>query len=148
MKFPKPAIQKKWLIIISGLMWSTVGIFLNSLAWKWFPNLDLINPIIAYIIGGTGGATIAYFGFSKVAQKNIDRISELPDNSEAKLQEFYFVHPFYEMDMPIQTPLTLGELKQRLEFFANKRDRLHRHFLMTFLPDSHLEYQLQEGISQ
>jgi glycerol uptake facilitator-like aquaporin len=79
MKFPKPAIQKKWLIIISGLMWSTVGIFLNSLAWKWFPNLDLINPIIAYIIGGTGGATIAYFGFSKVAQKNIDRISELPD---------------------------------------------------------------------
>jgi hypothetical protein len=86
--------------------------------------------------------------FSKLSNQLEGVISELPDNSEAKLQEFYFVHPFYEMDMPIQTPLTLGELKQRLEFFVNKRDRLHRHFLMTFLPDSHLEYQLQEGISQ
>lgn len=71
-------------------------------------------------------------------------LSEMPNNPEAKIKEFYFFHPFYGIPIPIGTPTTLGELKENLEFFAQRKDRLHKLFLGTFLPDSLFAYQIEQ----
>ncbi len=71
----KPAVPRHWLFVLSGLMWSGVGIALCHLAYGW------LKPIAhqwAMALGllGCGAALIVYrFGFSKIARKNIRRIS-------------------------------------------------------------------------
>ncbi|PKP30583.1 MAG: hypothetical protein CVU00_13535 [Bacteroidetes bacterium HGW-Bacteroidetes-17] len=60
-------------------MWFGVGIFLNTYAYSW---LNREFELLHFFYIGAGillGITIHRFGFSKVAQKNIFRISRLPD---------------------------------------------------------------------
>ncbi|MCK5071766.1 MAG: hypothetical protein KAR01_14525 [Desulfocapsa sp.] len=74
-------MSRKWLLLLSGLMWSGVGILLNSFAIRW---LKLYEgwPIIASVVCGLIlGMAIAFFGFRKVAANNIKRIMEMPSYS-------------------------------------------------------------------
>lgn len=71
-----PKVNKNILILISGLLWTGVGLFLIRLAFRWFTELSS-NEIIFAIIGGLLlGITIAYFGFNGLANKNIYRINQ------------------------------------------------------------------------
>ncbi len=70
-----PRVPKHILVLISGLLWSGVGIFLVRLALRWFTELSTPEIIFAGIGGLILGITIAYFGFSGLADKNIDRIN-------------------------------------------------------------------------
>ena len=74
----KPAVNRIWLILISGLMWSVVGIFLNILAFNWFKSLNNKQLIISIIVGISDGLIIAKFGFGNLADKNINRILSYP----------------------------------------------------------------------
>ena len=77
----KPAVSRKWLLLLSGLMWSGVGILLNSFAIRW---LQLYEgwPLMASVTCGILlGLAIAFFGFRKVAATNIQRILTMPENS-------------------------------------------------------------------
>ncbi len=70
-----PKVSKNILILISGILWTGVGVLLMKIASKWFVlfnNSELAIEIIGGIILGT---TISYFGFSNLAQKNIERIN-------------------------------------------------------------------------
>ena len=70
-----PKVNKNILILISGILWSGVGILLAKIASKWF-YLYSVKQLILMIIGGLAlGIVISYFGFSNLAQKNIDRIN-------------------------------------------------------------------------
>jgi len=70
----KPGVNKNWLNLLAGLMWSGVGIMLGLFAARFLrsvtPSWRL--PLIA------SGLLLAYgifrFGFSRFARKNIDRI--------------------------------------------------------------------------
>lgn len=74
----KPAAPKYVLLFISGIMWLGVGIFLNSYVYAWLrPNFQNSN----FILIGFGiflSIIIHYFGFRKVANKNLKRIQEMP----------------------------------------------------------------------
>jgi hypothetical protein len=62
-------------------MWTGVGVMLCGLAYHWFV---AINTSVAVIPGalGTGMALGAYhFGFSRIAQKNIKRLSVLTEKT-------------------------------------------------------------------
>lgn len=74
----KPAVNRKWLIIISGLMWSAVGIFLNILAFNWLKSFEIAQLFITILMGLLAGWVIAHFGFGKIANKNINRIFVYP----------------------------------------------------------------------
>lgn len=68
----------RWLhALLSGLMWSGVGIMLCSLAAEWLEEMSLF---IAALLAA-GGAALAYaiyrFGFSRIAAKNMQRISAM-----------------------------------------------------------------------
>lgn len=70
----KPGVHKKYLLIISGLMWTGVGIFLASLTYKWLFNY---NKIIYYGLGLLLALLIHRFGFSFIANQNIKRVLKM-----------------------------------------------------------------------
>lgn len=77
----KPAVDRKWLLLLSGLMWSGVGILLNSFAIRWLQLYEGWPLIVSVACGIVLGLAIAFFGFRKVAITNIQRILKMPDSS-------------------------------------------------------------------
>jgi len=69
----KPSINKTYLFLIAGLMWLSVGIMLNTYAYKWLTNYEG-NPYFYSAIGFIIGVFIYYYGFTKIVAKNIMRI--------------------------------------------------------------------------
>ena len=76
----KPAVNRKWLLVISGLIWSGVGIFLNILAFGWLKSFNKMQ-IIIITIGLLAGWSIARFGFDKISNKNVNRILAYPKHA-------------------------------------------------------------------
>ena len=77
----KPAATKPWLIALAGLTWSVVGILLCRLAYGWsafvngggFASFELVGILMAIV---------AYrLCFSKIARKNITRLSLLTEKT-------------------------------------------------------------------
>ena len=75
----KPAVFKKRLILISGILWSGTGILLIGIASKWFTLFDSRQMIFALTAGPVLGLVIAWFGFKNLAHKNADRILAYPE---------------------------------------------------------------------
>jgi hypothetical protein len=75
----KPALPRRYLLLISGLMWSMVGLMLCRLAIKWYIAQNLGDHWI-YILGGVVLALpIHRLGFSTFATSNINRSMQLPE---------------------------------------------------------------------
>ncbi len=68
-------VKKNFLLLLSGIMWSSIGIFLFSLAYIWLLNYH--QTFIYYVSGLLLAFTIHLFGFSKIAKKNINRINRM-----------------------------------------------------------------------
>jgi len=77
----KPAVNRKLLLILSGIMWSGVGILLNSFAFRWLQEYQGWPVTVSVLCGIVLGISIAFFGFRKVAATNIKRILEMPEYS-------------------------------------------------------------------
>ena len=71
-----PALSKRWLLLIAGLIWCGVGILLNSYAFEWFAMVSMGSWILLGAIGGIIGVGFYTFIFAKFSDKNIVRISE------------------------------------------------------------------------
>lgn len=76
----KPAISRELLILIAGLMWCSVGIMLLFIAYQWLSIYEKkSSPYI--LIGIIAALIIHHFGFLKIVNKNLDRISKLPQKA-------------------------------------------------------------------
>ena len=67
----KPGVQKGWLSLLAGLMWSGVGIWLSYLAYGW---LKPESPPISLGLTAAGvvlAFVIYEFGFSAFANRNM-----------------------------------------------------------------------------
>lgn len=74
-------VSKKYLLLISGILWSGVGLFLNILAFNWFLKVDSHYSFMLPAEGLFIGLMIAVFGLNRVMQKNSSRIMSLPESS-------------------------------------------------------------------
>jgi len=74
----KPAIHKKFLIVIAGVVWCCVGIMLSSMAFKWLC-IFKGNSWLFVIPGIFAALIIHHFGFLRIVTKNLGRISGLPE---------------------------------------------------------------------
>lgn len=76
-KFSKyePAVDTRLLILLSGLVWGIVGVMLCHLAIGWLSQTT--GDIAGYfaVSGAILSLLIHHFGFLKLADKNIERIS-------------------------------------------------------------------------
>ena len=70
----KPGVSKSTLLFIAGMLWVMVGIMLNSMAWSWLRVERLSHAITAAAIGFIGSLFIHRFGFSRIVNRNLDRI--------------------------------------------------------------------------
>ena len=70
----KPGVAKHWLIILAGVMWSSVGVYLVLLGADWIALIPGRNATLIVLAGVLLGAAIYSFGFSKFAKRNIRRI--------------------------------------------------------------------------
>ena len=70
----KPAVEKRMLIALSGITWSVVGIVLCRLAVTWLSEMGPSIIIPFGLAGLTLSFLIYYFGFSKIVDRNTERI--------------------------------------------------------------------------
>jgi hypothetical protein len=70
----KPGVSKNTLLFIAGLLWVMVGVMLNSMAYSWLRNERQGYALTAAAIGFVGSLFIHRFGFSRIVNRNMDRI--------------------------------------------------------------------------
>lgn len=75
----KPAVNKSVLLFLSGLMWFGVGVMLNTFAVHWLFDYGKPDAYLFAITGCVSALFVHYFGFLKVTDKNLKRISFLKD---------------------------------------------------------------------
>ena len=70
-----PAVSATWLLLTAGVVWCGVGVGLAAAALLWFSRVQW--PINAEAAAGAclAGCLVYRFGFSKIALKNVARIS-------------------------------------------------------------------------
>jgi len=69
-----PAVDKRFLILFSGILWSVVGIMLCRLAIYWLSLAGGQNTVWMGLAGLVLAFLIYRFGFLKLVSKNTDRI--------------------------------------------------------------------------
>jgi hypothetical protein len=69
-----PAVDKKYLIMLAGIVWCGVGIMLISFAVSWLNNYDRKGTGWYYLAGFAAAMPIHHFGFLRLADKNIERL--------------------------------------------------------------------------
>lgn len=76
-KFRKydPAVDKRFLLALSGLMWSIVGIILCRHAAGWLSRTDSQKALWLGSAGILLSLMIHHFGFLKLVDRNISRIA-------------------------------------------------------------------------
>jgi len=77
----KPAVTKSWLIAIAGLMWTGVGVMLCRLAYVWLAVTNRGMATSLGVVGGVMAVAAYYFGFSRIARKNIKRLGLLTERT-------------------------------------------------------------------
>ncbi len=73
-----PIVSVKWLFILSGLMWNTVGVILIRLAHGWLSEPGLENGLVFAFFGVCAAVIIFFILFRRVSRKNIKRLQSLP----------------------------------------------------------------------
>jgi hypothetical protein len=72
-----PAVDKRILVLLAGLMWCGVGIMLIRYAVSWLSLFKIREQAIFYAIGFIVALPIHRFGFLKIADKNLNRLLPL-----------------------------------------------------------------------
>lgn len=69
-----PVVDKRFLVALSGILWTVVGIALCRLAVKWLSAPDAENTVWLGTAGIVLSLLIHHFGFLKLVDRNIARI--------------------------------------------------------------------------
>ena len=74
-----PRADKRILIFLAGLMWCGVGVMLIRYAISWLSVCSMKEQMIFYSIGFLAAMPIHFFGFSRIADKNLNRLAPLTE---------------------------------------------------------------------
>ncbi len=69
-----PAVDKRLLLALSGIIWSIVGIILCNLAIDWLSQATHQKSILLALTGVVLALLIHHFGFLRLVDRNIERI--------------------------------------------------------------------------
>jgi uncharacterized membrane protein HdeD (DUF308 family) len=81
MRLIRPAVERRWLFAISGVLWTVVGAMLMTYAFMWLAPVGLHLEIALGAVGVALAALAARYLFRGIARKNIDRIERGPDRA-------------------------------------------------------------------
>ncbi len=83
----KPAVSKSKLLLFAGILWIAVGTILCSFAFHWLQHYTGKNALVFIVLGILLALIIHHFGFLRVVDKNLGRISLM----EIKVCAFSFM---------------------------------------------------------
>lgn len=75
----KPAVDKKILVLIAGIMWCGVGIMLISYSVSWLSSFPGRSQFIYGFTGFLAAIMIHQFGFRRITDKNLARLLPLTE---------------------------------------------------------------------
>ncbi|MBI5025835.1 MAG: hypothetical protein HZC12_03715 [Nitrospirae bacterium] len=70
----EPAVDKRVLVLLSGITWSGVGIVLCISAFRWLSQMESNQGILLTCLGLFSSLLIHRFGLLRLVNKNISRI--------------------------------------------------------------------------
>lgn len=73
----KPAVGKHFLVFLAGLMWIGVGLMLDSFAAGWLLAYGKSLSFLFIVLGLAAAVIIHHYGFLKIVDKNLGRISKM-----------------------------------------------------------------------
>jgi hypothetical protein len=73
-----PAVGKRWLWLLAGILWAAVGLYLCSLTIAWLRPVITTQVVLLVLAGIFLAAAIFWYGFSGFACRNIARIQAIP----------------------------------------------------------------------
>jgi hypothetical protein len=73
----KPAVRRRNLILLAGVLWIGAGAMLVSFAVHWLAAVPGATAWRFALPGAAGALAIHHFGFLRVVDKNLGRISRL-----------------------------------------------------------------------
>ncbi|MCX6334434.1 MAG: hypothetical protein NT092_09035 [Bacteroidia bacterium] len=74
-----PAVDKKFLILLAGIVWCCVGIMLISFAASWLVHYQGRGKVLFFVAGFIAAMPIHHFGFLKLVDKNLHRLVPLTE---------------------------------------------------------------------
>lgn len=75
----KPSVDRYWLFLCAGGLWSLVGVALCELANTWLAAIKWPANLWGALAGLTAGLLLYRFGFSRLVLNNIERINRQPE---------------------------------------------------------------------
>jgi hypothetical protein len=69
-----PAVPVRLLVVLSGLVWSVVGIALLAVAIGWIEDAEGLSATLAWAIGVPVGLVVHHLGFLRIADRNLARL--------------------------------------------------------------------------
>ena len=73
----KPAVPKSGLLFMAGVIWLSIGVVLDSVAYSWLKSEDLRSALLISFIGFVLALLIHHFGFLRIVDRNLGRILPL-----------------------------------------------------------------------
>lgn len=134
-----PAVPRRWLFALAGLVWTGVGIALCIRAIVWMSQFSFVWIFLVECLGMFICVFGYTYGFSKIVEKNVRRIHGLPQNvclfAFTAWRGYYMIVimvflglalrnsdiPKYYLSVPYTAMggiLLIGSLKFYQEFFA------------------------------
>lgn len=83
----KPGVPKNILLLLAGSTWIVIGIYLIFLSYSWLKDKEMNIVVIMAFAGLFSAILIHTFGFSKIVNKNIQRI--IPMDGKRCLFSFF-----------------------------------------------------------
>ncbi len=100
-----PTVQRHYLFALAGMLWTIAGGILCVRGTIWLQLLSPLGEIIVGLLSVVIAAVGYLYGFSKVVQKNIDRIRQMPER--AAIFAFTTVRGYVMIALMITIGITL-----------------------------------------
>ncbi len=100
-----PTVRRHYLFALAGMLWTIAGGILCVRGTIWLQLLSPIGEIIVGLLSVVIAAVGYLYGFSKVVQKNIDRIRQMPER--AAIFAFTTVRGYVMIALMITIGITL-----------------------------------------
>jgi hypothetical protein len=75
----KPAVTKRVLLFLAGIMWLFVGCMMLTLAFLWLSKFTQNTILLHSIFGIIIALIIHHFGFLRIVNKNLKRLLPIDD---------------------------------------------------------------------
>lgn len=73
----KPAVPKSGLLFMAGMIWLSIGVMMDGIAYSWLKSENLRPSLWISSVGFALALLIHHFGFLRIVDRNLGRILPL-----------------------------------------------------------------------